>query len=157
MLKKWQKVILIWNGMRVIKSWQTGWTPTVVRIIWWNVIISHGKCILFLQYLIILIMYIKKLKCGNFLWGRKKLLKRAQNKSLLLLWQMSHAEETSLYSVRWRLWLVIARYQVTTSSAVNPAVSEVALLLLFFTKLLRQKRNFASVQPPNFWRHSQPL
>ncbi|XP_077087671.1 A disintegrin and metalloproteinase with thrombospondin motifs 3 isoform X3 [Siphateles boraxobius] len=69
---------------------------------------------------------------------------------------MSHAVETSPYSVRWRFWLVIARYQVTTSSAVNPAVSEVALFLLFCTKLLRWKRNFASVQPLNFWRHFQP-
>lgn len=80
----------------------------------------------------------------------------ALNKSLLLPWQMSHAEETSPYSVRWRFWLVIARYQVTTSSAVNPAVSEVALLLLFCMKQLRRRRNFASVQPLNFWRHSQP-
>lgn len=70
---------------------------------------------------------------------------------------MSHAEETGPFSVRWRFWLVIARYQVTASSAANPAVSEVALLFLFCTKLLRRRRNFASVQPPNFWRHSQPL
>lgn len=70
---------------------------------------------------------------------------------------MSRAEETSPYSVRWRFWHVIARFQATTSSAVNPAVGEVALLLPFCTKLQRQRRNFASVQPPNFWRHSQPL